>query len=299
MHNPFSRPGKFYRGNLHTHSTNSDGRISPEEVCRRYREAGYDFLALTDHFLDVYDFPLTDTTPYRTNDFTTIIGAEIHTMAMELGNPWHIVAVGLPTDFAHTPTNETGPALAQRAMDAGAFVVAAHPQWFCMTETDMLSLGNVHAIEIYNGSCYDDNDTAESVYLLDQMLARGKRYNALATDDAHFIPEARSAMMGWTMVKSETLAPGALVSALKNGDYYSSTGPSLYDIQVLPGERLTVRCSPVSHIFAVGVQTEYQTVRGYGIVEATFDLKSWQSPFVRIVVRDEINRKAWSNPFWF
>ena len=39
----------FYRGNTHCHTTRSDGRRSPEEVIALYREAGYDFLALTDH----------------------------------------------------------------------------------------------------------------------------------------------------------------------------------------------------------------------------------------------------------
>ena len=38
----FSRPGRFWRGNLHTHSTLSDGHRSPEEVCRFYAAAGYD-----------------------------------------------------------------------------------------------------------------------------------------------------------------------------------------------------------------------------------------------------------------
>lgn len=29
---PFSAPGRFWRGNLHTHSTLSDGALSPEVV---------------------------------------------------------------------------------------------------------------------------------------------------------------------------------------------------------------------------------------------------------------------------
>ena len=58
---PFSSPGRFWRGNLHTHSTRSDGHIGPEEVCAFYRAHGYDFLALTDHFLERYEYPITDT----------------------------------------------------------------------------------------------------------------------------------------------------------------------------------------------------------------------------------------------
>ena len=49
--NPFSQPGRWYRGNLHTHTTASDGEQSVTERCAAYRAAGYDFLAITDHHL--------------------------------------------------------------------------------------------------------------------------------------------------------------------------------------------------------------------------------------------------------
>jgi predicted metal-dependent phosphoesterase TrpH len=75
---PFSQPGRFWRGNLHGHSTLSDGGFSPEEVCRRYQEEGFDFISLTDHFLTQYKFPIADTRPFRNEAFTTIIGAELH-----------------------------------------------------------------------------------------------------------------------------------------------------------------------------------------------------------------------------
>ena len=39
----------FYKANFHLHTTNSDGRRSPEEVIALYREQGYDVLAITDH----------------------------------------------------------------------------------------------------------------------------------------------------------------------------------------------------------------------------------------------------------
>src|SRR5262245_31247405 len=132
----FKSPGRFYRGNIHTHSNASDGMQSPEAVCTYYREAGYDFLALTDHFQRHYGFPITDTLPFRTNSFTTILGAELHAMANSQGELWHILAVGLPEDFAPTGETETGVELAQRAVDAGAFVAIAHPQWCSLTIED-------------------------------------------------------------------------------------------------------------------------------------------------------------------
>ena len=78
---PFALPGRFWRGNLHTHSTNSDGVLAPEEVCRRYQAEGYDFIALTDHFIGFFGYPISDTLPYRNDRFTTILGAELHSGA--------------------------------------------------------------------------------------------------------------------------------------------------------------------------------------------------------------------------
>ncbi len=74
---PFRQPGRFFKGNLHTHSTRSDGALEPEAVVAAYREHGYDFLALTDHFLAPYDFPITDTRAFRDESFTTLLGAEL------------------------------------------------------------------------------------------------------------------------------------------------------------------------------------------------------------------------------
>src|SRR5215470_9246315 len=121
---------RWYRGNLHTHSTRSDGALSPEAVVRTYREHGYDFVAVTDHFLASFGFPITDTRDLRTPHFTTLIGAELHAPRIEAGVLWHLVAVGLPVDFPPLRAWETGPELAARAAATGAFVGIAHPAWY-------------------------------------------------------------------------------------------------------------------------------------------------------------------------
>ena len=163
MHNlPFDKPGRFYRGKLHTHSTRSDGLLSPEAVVAAYQQAGYDFVALTDHFLPRYGFPVTDTRAERAAGFTTLLGAELHAPALENGELWHILAVGLPLDFAPPTADETGPALAGRAAAVGAFVGIAHPAWYGLTLADALSLEAAHAVEIYNETCGALNDRAES-----------------------------------------------------------------------------------------------------------------------------------------
>jgi hypothetical protein len=259
---------------------------------------GYDFLALTDHFMERYGFPVTDTTPYRTENFTTIFGAELHTGTTELGHLWHILSVGLPLDFAPYTEGETGGEVAARAMAAGAFVAAAHPAWYGITEADVRSLGDVHAIEIFNGTSADHNDKPDSVYLLDLMLMRGVRMNACATDDTHFNPSRHDSLRGWVHVKSETNEPESLLSALKIGAYYSSTGPQIVDI-VMEGDHVVVQCSPARRVWVTGYGYSCSSAEGSGMTQAKLSLKPLgESRFFRVTVADAQGGRAWSNPIW-
>lgn len=299
---PFNLPGRFWRGNLHTHTTRSDGTRSPEFVCRYYRALGYDFLSITDHMLPQYGNPITDTTPYRTADFTTLIGAELHAGQIgSNGEIWHILANGLPLDFAPSAPDETGPELAARALAAGAFVTCAHPAWYALTEDEVISLGDVHAIETINGISADHSDRIDSWYMLDALLARGRRYYALTTDDAHFHAINADVMLAWTWVKAETLTPEALLAALKAGHYYSSSGPQILDLQFdRAAGRAYIQCSPVESIFIIGRGSHSVYHHGNGLIEAELSLKRLgDSPYCRVMVRDARGGRAWTNPIFF
>ena len=298
----FERPGQFYRGNLHTHSTRSDGALDPDEVCRRYRAEGYDFISLTDHFMGPFEYPIVDTTPYRTDDFTTILGAELHSGAMENGELWHILAVGLPPDFApsNTPGNtpiddqETGPEIARRARDAGAFVAVAHPEWSGMTTADARSIDAAHAVEIYNHGCAVDCDRPHGFYTLDQLLTEGRRLTLCATDDAHF--STPDAFGGWVMVKAEALAPDALLAALKAGHFYASTGPKIHSA-TWTADSVTITCDPAISVIVQGPGTATTCVRGDALTQATLPLDRFrESPWVRVSIIDAQGKRAWLNP---
>jgi len=302
----FSNPGRFYRGNLHTHSTRSDGKLEPAEVIRRYKAQGYDFMALTDHFVGAFDYPIVDTRGFRDKDFTTIIGAELHSGAMDNGQLWHILAVGLPFDFApsNTPSfepvkgQETGPELARRAVDAGAFVSIAHPEWSGLTEADALSIDCAHAVEIYNHGCLVECDRARGFHTADHLANNGRRLGFIATDDAHFAHGDNDAFGGWVMVKAEVNDPDALVAALKAGAMYSSTGPDLVDIR-LDGDMVHVRSSAVVGVMAQGYGVATAGAFGSSMTTATLDCSRLKdSPWLRITVFDAAGRAAWSNPIW-
>lgn len=300
---PFSLPGRFWRGNLHTHSTLSDGALEPSQVIDAYKNAGYDFMMLSDHFIGHYDWPIADTRALRSNNFTTIIGSELHAPQTQVGELWHIVAAGLPLDFPPAGKNETGEQLARRAHAAGAFVGIAHPAWSQLTIEDGRAIDCAHAVEIYNHGCAIENDRGDGWYLLDQLLNDGKRLTAFATDDAHF--KSPDHFGGWVHVKAESLGPEVLLDALKKGQYYSSQGPQIHDISV-SGHEINISCSPVDNITVLCGNSRTVVRNAKSITDATLDLKKleigWlltkQSPWLRVVVIDHAGKRAWSNPIW-
>jgi hypothetical protein len=300
----FTAKGRFWRGNLHTHSTRSDGVLSPEEVCRRYKAEGYDFMALTDHFVGAFGYPIVDTVPMRDAGFTTILGAELHSGAMANGELWHILAVGLPADFA--PSNspsfvpvagqETGAEIAARAVAAGAFVAIAHPQWSGLTLADARTITAAHAVEIYNHGCAMGCDRPDGFAIADLLLTEGRKLTLIATDDAHFSEPDHFG--GWVMVKAEANEPEVLLSALKAGHFYSSQGPELRDVRI-EGGKLIVECSAVSSIVALGWGTGAKAVHGHSMTRGEVSLDRLNnSPWIRAAVIDAAGKRAWSNPIW-
>lgn len=304
MTDAFSAPGRFWRGNLHTHSTRSDGVLDPAEVCRRYRDEGYDFMALTDHFIGTYKYPLVDTRGWRTPGFTTILGAELHSGSMANGEIWHILAVGLPLDFAPPDAShfgvvegsETGAALALRAREAGAFVAVAHPQWSGMTLADARGIAAAHAVEVYNHGCWAGCDRADGFAINDLLLSEGRRQTLVATDDAHFSEPDHFG--GWVMVKAEENDPEALLAALKAGLHYSSQGPEIRRIEV-QDKAVEVECSPAVSVMVQGRGTGAKAVHGHSMTRARVPLdRLGDSPWVRVTVVDAAGKRAWSNPYW-
>ncbi len=300
----FTTPGKFYRGNLHTHSTRSDGRLEPQEVCRRYRVEGYDFIALTDHFIGLFDYPIVDTTGFRSDGFTTILGAELHTGTMENGHLWHLLAVGLPScftppdapSFRPVKGSESASHLAQRARDAGAFVAIAHPHWSGLTMTDARSITAAHAVEVYNHGCVVDNDRGEGFLTLEHLLNEGRHLNLIATDDAHF--NTSDYFGGWVKVKATENTPESLLEALKAGAYYSSTGPDIRDIRITK-TRVEVDCSPATSILVQGHGSPMASLHGEAMTTSDISLEKLDaSPWIRITVIDRAGKRAWSNPIW-
>lgn len=307
---PFDQPGTFYRGNLHVHSNRSDGKLPPGAVLAAYRDRGYDFLSLTDHFMphthwnrdDGGFCTVADTTAWRTDTFTTIFGAELHGPGMANGERWHILANDLPLDFAPWTEGETGPQLAARARAAGAYVSIAHPEWNGLTIADASTLlESVDAVEVYNHSCEVSVDRGRSWHYMDVLLGQGHRLQAVATDDAHFNNEddpASGAFGGWINVRAGSLDPGALMTAIRAGHFYSSSGAELHDVRV-EGNTLTVACSPAERIVVTGLGSRSAKESGANIERGEFGIEKFRAGgFCRVTVIGMDSTRAWTNPIW-
>lgn len=291
----FDGPGRLWRGNLHGHSTGSDGALAPSEVCTRYRMAGYDFVCISDHFLPRYGHPVTDTRPHRTPRFTTLLGAELHAPSTGQGDLWHIVAAGLPADFAPPAGGETGPELAARAAEAGAFVALAHPHWSQLDLADALSVPAAHAVEVYNNKAAIEVDRGEGLVLFDALLHAGRRVGAIASDDSHW--HNADAFGGWVMVRAEDNTPEALLGGLKAGAYYASQGPEIHSIE-RDGDWIEVTCSPARSIILAGARGWRERSVGEGLTSARLPLNAEDGGWRRLIIRDALGRRAWSNPEW-
>ena len=242
---------------------------------------------------------MSDTTPFRTDRFTTVLGAELHAPETSLGDDWHILAVGLPLDFEPTGSHETGAQLAARARDAGAYVAAAHPAWYDLTDSDIQSLPAASAIEIFNTTCQEANGKGDSVGYLDRLLSQGHFYHAIATDDAHFQAGRPDVGRNWVMVRSSHLEPAALLEALHAGSFYASQGPQILDVEVArDGKKLTVRTSPVRRMCISGAGAGADRVAaGSDFTCAELSLTDLRGPYARITVTYKRGYRAWTNPF--
>ena len=299
----FNNKGKFFKGNLHGHSNKSDGKLTPEEVCGTYIEKGYNFISITDHFLRMFNYPIT-LPELKIKNFTVIPGAELHTSKMENGELWHVLALGLKDNFIppHQPNflintqSENIESLSSRLYENGAFVSLTHPEWNGMTLQDSLKIKKVHAIEIYNHGCAIECDRGSGVAVLDQLLNYGKDIDIIATDDSHF--HIDDAFGGWVMVKSEINSAVSLLEALKNGRYYSSQGPDFKNIKIQEG-RLEVFCSPIEKIIVSGYGSATIYKHKSNMESALFNLALLpQKKWLRITIIDKEGNRAWTNPIY-
>lgn len=231
---------RWYKGNTHTHTINSDGDSHPDDVVKWYRSHGYQFVVLTDH--NVLTSVEGLNALHGLDDRFLVVRGEEVTDRFD-SRPLHINALD-PARFVAPQGGTSAVDVVQRNVDA---IRAAdgvphinHPSFGWALSTDELAqVRNNKLFEIFNGHPQVNNDGGGGVPSLeetwDAILSRGIMLYGLAVDDAHHFKrhDDRTASRpgkGWIVVRADTLTPRALLTAIERGDFYSSTGVELTDI---------------------------------------------------------------------
>lgn len=302
---PFQLPDEdgyvWLKGNVHCHTTNSDGRVSPQARLDGYVRQGYDFLCLSDHFTIT---PVSSVTCPA--DFVLIQGAELHPDNPFGGQVHHFLALNLEQDI---DSRKMPP---QHVIDAvreqGGSVWLAHPYWSGVNILrDTLPLRGLAGIEVFNATCRAMARGESAVHWDDWLHLTDHLYPAIATDDSHGDEaEEWDTYQGWTMVRVKERTPAAIVAALAQGAAYGSSGPRIDQITlrptVEPGRdeavvEATLHSSPARRILAIcDVYGNQYHEQGTLFERATFRLRPG-ARWVRFEVVGPDGSKAWSNPY--
>jgi hypothetical protein len=291
MPNPFTQPGSFLRGNLHSHTTASDGCFSPQQTVDTYAQAGFDFLALTDH---------NQVTPVGALDargMVLLTGAEVTLPGGPFGGTIHVVALGGEQSPTVPPSASPAQAMAAVARQASLCFVA-HPHWCLVDCAQLLPLSAFIGLEVFNTGCLMDHNRGNSEAAWDALLAHGRPLWGLATDDGHHPPALGYA---WTAIKTPDRTPAGLLAALRRGDLYASTGPELRGLTA-SGSHLLVDCSPCVQAALLGARpgcgssTWYDLDLARPFEQARLPLPTTEG-WLRVEIIDAQGNKAWSNAF--
>ena len=293
---------RWYKGNLHSHSINSDGDSPPYELVAWYKRNGYQFLAITDH--NTFTDPASlDTNP---NDTFLLIGAEEITNTRTV----HVNAIGI-SRVIPSRTDGSVTELLQASIDAvreqGGVPLINHPNFlWAFTAAEMKPLKRTGLLEIASGhpivNHAGDGRVLSTEQMWDELLTGGMRIFGAAVDDSHHFREEFNAVRAnpgraWVVVRAAALTREAMVAALDSGDFYASNGPELRDVR-REGNTLVVEIAPSTG----GRRYRVVFIGDGGRVLATSHdnparyMMTGSERYVRARVEDSNGLRAWTQP---
>ena len=319
--NGFSSSGNWYKGNLHSHTVNSDGKLTPEESVRLFREHGYSFLCFSEH--DLY-------TDYRSEfdceDFIILPGLEASVALCEEEAPHtklkvhHIHGI-LGTEQMQKAAGEhvfrekeaikpaklygtwDGAGEAQKLCDylrsRGCLTIYNHPVWSRAEAEEFIDTEGLWALEIFNYGTVNESNTGYDYLSWDRMLRKGKRITAVAADDNHNEGFFDDACGGYIVVRADRLSHEEILKNMISGNYYSSAGPEIYGWGI-KDQTAWVECSPVYRIdFIAGNHINDGRALVCGSYKGTLQRGEYElrgdEAYIRVQVSDRYGRTAWTN----
>lgn len=295
--NAFTQQYTYYKAQLHCHSTNSDGAISPQTVAKEYKARGYEIVCLTDH-----NYMTPDST-YAIPGLLTISSEEI-TFDRHM-NGW----------FLNHTVNATTPQAAIDSVKAqGGLIQFNHPvnspsssfpfpinEDYRYSYQQFNALNNgLNMIEVHNAST-DMVGAKFKMSIWDSLLMQNRKIWGTATDDMHKLKMygIKTIDVGWIMVLLNTLCRDSVKAAMERGDFYGSNGITISNYTV-NGNTISVSSPNAKKIIFIG---------DYGkklaeVSDSTASFTRTTQKYVRIVLMDKgflgIRKKfAFTQPKFF
>jgi hypothetical protein len=259
---------RYFKANLHTHSTITDGKLTPKEVKEAYKALGYQILCLTDHKVIVNHSDMNEP------DFLMLTGIEMNVNASDWNimnaQTYHLNLIAKSPENLWTPGDVFGRfpgsaeyedkmqcekmdlkcnpdsinAMIAKANEKGFLVTYNHPTWSCQTYPDYAPLKGLWGMEVRNTECCLLGHNENNFRVYKDLLTLGNRVYPLGTDDMH---HPRALGQSWIMVGASDLGYSSVIEALENGDFYMSCGPEITSL-CMEGDVLKVTCSDAQQI---------------------------------------------------
>jgi hypothetical protein len=321
-----AQSSRWYRGNTHTHTLNSDGDSPPDSVARWYRDHGYQFLFITDHERLTDPAPL-NATYGKPGEFLLIMGQEVTQRVVDSTHrdklrQAHLNSLGPKTVVMPQGTNgrASGITMAEgyarniaAIRAAGGIAQVNHPNFrWSVQLKDLVNLPDSTLIEIANahtgvnnqgGVDLDGRVVPSTEALWDSLLTRGKLLFMIGDDDAHsFKPQNADAYeltrpgRSWVMVRADTLSADAILRGLRRGDFYASTGVTFRDLVLNRSEiRVAMKAgeSDDSRFTTEFIGRGGRVLARVNGPEASYRVRGDEG-YVRVRVTDSNGRRAWS-----
>lgn len=302
---PFDAPGTWFRCAFHAHTTNSDGELSPDMLVRHYQWAGYDVLAITDHW--------ARTVEPSTKEILVIPSAELDATCPTMESDAHVLALGVEADPV-LPEGEFEPLADVVAWIAanGGVPYLAHTYWSGLRTEQWWDEEGLFGIEVWNTGCELELGRGDSSIHWDEALEHGRMLFALAADDSHH-PGFDSGF-AWTWVRAQERTQPAILEALRTGSFYGSTGPEIRGVEV-DEHQVVVECSPAESVTLYSGRKRGARANagklGYpnhsrvltrnddGLLTRVALERPWDGGrYGRVEVKAADGTKAWTNPLW-
>ena len=317
---------RWFKGNTHAHSLNSDGDVPVDDVVRWYREHGYHFTFITEHEY------FTDVAPLNAlfagaNRFLVIAGQEVTQRVADakhsggvrqahvnaLGTSRLVPTVGVKNIVSGMTIAQTYARNGAAIQAAGGIIQVNHPNFiWSVPLADMMDLPDSTLFEVWNGhpivyNLGGTDSTGQEMLSTearwDSVLSRGKLLFGVADDDSHSYkpqdaenPDMARPGRGWIWVRADTLSADAIVRALRRGDFYASTGITLRELKVDSGQyRLEITPAGDRRYL-----TEFIGQGGRVLARSTTLRPSYRitgtEGYVRARISDSSGRMAWTQP---